>query len=545
MYMCMVTLKKREKSMSSSLCFVLFVFCVIFYCLLDSGGAYGAEYATRNYSGQNYTVINTITVSNPTNRSIANVRLTVPLMSKTDLGSWQSFVGDELNPAPETISVNADGGRDATYNIGRISANSSVTITQKFKVTNHAISSSFNFQNYNYSQADVNRVDAKYLQAEKGIESDNINIVSYAQSKTAGQSNPYLMAKTLFSDINLYLTYDDNITEHSALKALQTGRGNCVDYSYLYIACLRSLGIPARIYTGYLYSPDVHSASEYINYDGTVKLDKLKHNWVEFYVSGMGWVVADPTFTYYTLDAKNNKVKSVDWSRFSEITKENRLLTLYRGQDSGSVQYTGSTAPTVTYNSKLSVTDNISGFTDLVGHWAEEDVLALCNWSVPVVQGKTLDYFGVNDDITRAELVAIINRVLDYRSSLDSSQIKALAFSDVDSRHWAYSEIQKAVSRGYVSGFDDGTFQPNKAVTRAEMMAVLSSVANLPTKTGSPFADLEMSGYKWAKPAIENCYNAGLAKGITKNSFAPSQNLTRGEAAVFVNRWLSSGYYGE
>ena len=520
-------------------CFIFTAVCL--WCLVGSGSALAAEYKTNVSNGQNYTVINRITVSNPTNRAIDNVSVTLPLMSKDELGDWQTLVKEELNPIPEKIISNSDGGRDATYNIGRISARSNVVIEQRFQIINHALTYQLNFRDYQYDQADVDNIDSRYLQEEPGIEVNDPAIIYYARSKTQGQTNPYLMAKSLYSDINLYMTYDNSVTGHSAVKALQTGRGNCVDYSFLYIACLRSLGIPARIHTGYIYSPETHSTPEYINADGTIKMNSLKHNWVEFYVSGMGWIVADPTYTYYVGD-EEDMTKSVDWSRFAEITTKNRLIILYKGLDSASVTYSGSTAPTVSYDTRLSLAEDVSQFYDLAGHWAREDVMALCNWTVPVVYGKSEHNFGVNDSITRAELVAMINRVLDHRDGSSVSPVD-IEFSDVAASHWAYADIKKAVARGYVVGFPDGTFQPNKSVTRAEMMSIINNVANLPNRSGSPFTDLDESGYKWAKGAIENCYNAELAKGITTTAFEPSKFLTRGEAAVFINRWIKSSYY--
>ncbi len=519
---------------------ILLLCGMIFF--FSAAGAYGASYSTTNYDGKTFTIIHTITVTNPTNRVMTDVSVTVPLMSETDLGKWQTFIGEELSPAPDTIVTNENYGRDATYTIERIPAHGFVKLEQRFHVSNYAMTSAFNFQNYQYDASDVNKLDKKYLQPEPGIECDDVDIISYAQSKTAGNTNPYQIARILFSEVNLHLTYDNDLTEHSARQALLSGKGNCVDYAYLYTACLRAMGIPARIYTGYWYS-DSLLESEYLNSDGTIDLTMLKHNWVEFYVSGMGWVVADPTFTYYTVGADGENIKSIDWTRFASISNNNRLVTLYQGEDSGSVTYTGSTAPEITYDSRLSTTEAVSPFSDLIGHWAEADVIALCNWHVPVIIGKTDSYYGVNDSLTRAELVTLLNRVLDYEDPLPDDQLREIDFPDLSTEHWAYEDIQKAVTRGYVVGFDDGTFQPSKAVTRAEMVAILNNIAHLPNESGSPFMDLDINGYRWAKSAIENAYHAGLAKGITETVFAPAKELTRGEAAVFVNRWLNSDYF--
>lgn len=517
---------------------------VVVFVVMVGQSALAASYDTSLSRGQDYTIIHQISVSNPTNHSISNVTVTLPLISTDNTCIWQKFLGEELNPYPQSIKNNGSN-RDATYNIGTLSAGQSVQIEQRFKVTNYALNYKLNFNNYEYNPADISNINRQYLQAEPGIEVNSPDIVYYAKSKTQDINNPYLMAKSLFLDINLYMTYDNSVTSHSAVKALKTGRGNCVDYSYLYIACLRSLGIPARIYTGYLYSPDIHSTQEYVNSDGTINMSRLKHNWVEFYVAGMGWVVADPTFTYY-IDNNGVTTKSVDWTRFAEISYSNRLLALYPSEDSASTTYSGSTAPVVTYNTKLSLTEDVSKFYDLAGHWAREDVLALCNRSTPVVYGKSEHYFGVNENITRAELVVMLNRVLESPGATPTEIFQnksAVNFTDVATTYWAYAAIQKAVAAGYVVGFPDGSFQPEKPVSRAEMMSILNSICNLPDKSGSPFLDLDVNGYRWAKAAIENCYNANFVKGITNTTFVPDKSLTRGEAAVFINRWINSEYY--
>lgn len=529
-----------KKLLGGCFFFVLVVALVV----MVGQSALAASYGTSLSRGQDYTIIHQISVSNPTNRDMQNVTVTLPLISTDGTCIWQKSLGEELNPYPQYITNNGNN-RDATYTIGTLPAGDSVQIDQRFKVTNYSLNYKLNFNNYEYNEADLSKINKKYLQAEPGIEVNSPDILYYAKSKTQDINNPYLMAKSLFLDINLYMTYDNSVTNHSAVRALKTGRGNCVDYSYLYIACLRSLGIPARIYTGYLYSPDHHSTPDYINQDGTINMSRLKHNWVEFYVAGMGWVVADPTFTYY-IDNNGITTKSVDWTRFAEISSANRLLALYPSEDSASTTYSGSTAPVVTYNTKLSLTEDVSKFYDLAGHWAREDVLALCNRSSPVVYGKSEHYFGVNENITRAELVVMLNRVLESPSDeprINPQSQGTVNFTDVSDKYWAYAAIQKAVAAGYVVGFPDGTFQPEKPVTRAEMMSILNSICNLPNKSGSPFRDLDVNGFRWAKSAIENCYNANFANGITSTTFVPDKCLTRGEAAAFINRWIHSEYY--
>lgn len=62
------------------------------------------------------------------------------------------------------------------------------------------------------------------------------------------------------------------------------------------------------------------------------------------------------------------------------------------------------------------------------------------------------------------------------------------SFTDVSDTHWGYESIELAIQKGYVSGYPDGTFMPNKEVTRAEFMRMLVDALKLPhTEGGSPW----------------------------------------------------------
>ena len=80
-------------------------------------------------------------------------------------------------------------------------------------------------------------------------------------------------------------------------------------------------------------------------------------------------------------------------------------------------------------------------------------------------------------------------------------------------------------------------------MSRGELAAILATVAHLPQGSATPFTDLTQSGWSWCKNAVESMYSAGLAAGVTSDSFAPQQTLTRGEGAVFIYRFMQSSYY--
>lgn len=56
---------------------------------------------------------------------------------------------------------------------------------------------------------------------------------------------------------------------------------------------------------------------------------------------------------------------------------------------------------------------------------------------------------------------------------------QSFAFSDLDSLHWAYNNVMKAQEKGIVSGYDDGTFKPDKPLTREQFITMLTNALGL------------------------------------------------------------------
>ena len=108
----------------------------------------------------------------------------------------------------------------------------------------------------------------------------------------------------------------------------------------------------------------------------------------------------------------------------------------------------------------------------------------------------------------------------------------ASAFSDIGS-HWAKDAIEKMAGSGIVSGYSDGSFKPNKVVTRAEFAAMLVKVNNLPVASGKVFKDTANS---WAKDYISTAYAAGIVKGLSDTYFGADQPITREQMAVMVDK---------
>jgi uncharacterized lipoprotein YddW (UPF0748 family) len=105
-----------------------------------------------------------------------------------------------------------------------------------------------------------------------------------------------------------------------------------------------------------------------------------------------------------------------------------------------------------------------------------------------------------------------------------------IRFSDIQN-HWARLFIEGLATRGIISGFPDGTFQPNRAMTRAQFAAVIQKALPKPVKRPNvPFVDVPAT--HWAAAAIQNAYQTGFMSGYPGNRFLPENSIARMEALI-------------
>ncbi|MFM9328349.1 S-layer homology domain-containing protein [Paenibacillus mesotrionivorans] len=112
----------------------------------------------------------------------------------------------------------------------------------------------------------------------------------------------------------------------------------------------------------------------------------------------------------------------------------------------------------------------------------------------------------------------------------------AVSFRDL-AAHWAESDIKQAVELGIVSGYPDGTFKPDGAVTRAEFAVMLINALRPQEKLLNseplPFTDLEKIG-EWALNAVAQAVQAGIISGYEDGSFRPDARITRSEMVKMI-----------
>lgn len=131
--------------------------------------------------------------------------------------------------------------------------------------------------------------------------------------------------------------------------------------------------------------------------------------------------------------------------------------------------------------------------------------------------------------MTRAEMAQVLyNLLASYPPVTDGS------FSDVSAGAWYATEVNTLVELDVLSGYEDGTFRPNNAVTRAEFVTAVCKCFDLTDGADSGFSDV--SG--WASGYINAAVERGWIVGMGDGTFQPNANLTRAQVTPILNKAL-------
>lgn len=136
------------------------------------------------------------------------------------------------------------------------------------------------------------------------------------------------------------------------------------------------------------------------------------------------------------------------------------------------------------------------------------------------------------NNITRAEVATII-----FRLFTDETRAKYMttenSFSDVNANDWYNDAVSTVAKAGIVDGYEDGTFAPNANITRAEFATIASRFATGEYSSIVDFTDI--AGH-WAAENIKKAAALGWVTGYEDNTFAPDKKITRAEAMTIINR---------
>lgn len=162
--------------------------------------------------------------------------------------------------------------------------------------------------------------------------------------------------------------------------------------------------------------------------------------------------------------------------------------------------------------------------------------------------------FKPSNNITRAEIATIMAKaarfypelapngtVISYDTYSVGAQSLGNIFPDVKSTHWAAQFIQSSTQELKIfSGYPDGSFKPDKAITRAELATLVAKFLELPNikPLTNNFPD---TSTHWANNFIEEARRLRIINGYPDGTFKPDNNISRAEAVTMVNNMLYRG----
>lgn len=189
------------------------------------------------------------------------------------------------------------------------------------------------------------------------------------------------------------------------------------------------------------------------------------------------------------------------------------------------------------------------GFSDIDNHWAKNYVQELSSKSI--IKGYADGSFRPDDSMTREEAVKMIyeyalkNIGKSDNAGQNLKDIEAM-FSDIIKERWSYDSIKYLVSEDIVIGYPNGTFQPEREISRAEYAKIMyltlqkagivENIDNIEEQK-SKFSDAKRH---WAEKYISVMANKNIIKGYLNGEFRPDNNITRAEASSVMALTLNS-----
>ncbi|WP_148298890.1 S-layer homology domain-containing protein, partial [Paenibacillus pini] len=171
--------------------------------------------------------------------------------------------------------------------------------------------------------------------------------------------------------------------------------------------------------------------------------------------------------------------------------------------------------------------------SDLAGHWAEKQMQ---EWiGKGDLNGYTDGSVKPNKSITRSEFIALVNRMFK------NTETTPIHFADLPETNWAYTDISKAIKAGYLQGYENNTIRPNANVTRQEAASIISKVVGLKSgdlQSLNQYKDASQIS-AWSKDSVAAVVEKDIMKGYQDGTFAPQKILTRAEAVVLIDAALN------
>jgi hypothetical protein len=397
--------------------------------------------------------------------------------------------------------TNQTGLDDLTYvpkSADVVSATINFTATGKTGVTANATASRSGVVTVLYSKSAVDSIDYSVTSGEATLmnATDFDNIYKAIVASTSTSTSTSYSYKIQFLDVptngTLYANYTKNTTNGKVTGTALTSRNiNAFEFTN---RATGSSGIGKVAYvpsntTGDTLTYAVFKTDGTLQYIGTVNLG----------------IKTTTLSVSYTTGATGVSFKASDFYATTATASDGTTTTLSASQ---LITFTLPTSGTL-YRSGTPVAsgDKFAATADTAnGVYSINDV----TYVPDVASGSVQIPFTAQASSGGSKATGTVNITISGKT-----------FSDVATTHWAYSYISRLASEGVISGFPDGTFGPNNAVTYGQALKMVLLAAGYPTQT-------EPSGSDWASNYIRLAYSYGF---ISNSNIKSSDPVTRDEIA--------------
>jgi hypothetical protein len=192
------------------------------------------------------------------------------------------------------------------------------------------------------------------------------------------------------------------------------------------------------------------------------------------------------------------------------------------------------------------ITHTLSDFTSFIGRtleWETDgDEVSFANLTGVAYDPNTNSYFPV--PTLFVEENGTIKATL-YRQGFSYYTVikHDVAFQDIAEKHYAKSAIETLASKLIVTGYQDGSYQTGKRITRAEFAELLTRALGLTPKPENGVKFNDVNADDWFADSVGAAVKAGLVQGYSDNTFKANQTITRQEMAVMIAKALALGGY--
>ena len=227
-------------------------------------------------------------------------------------------------------------------------------------------------------------------------------------------------------------------------------------------------------------------------------------------------------FAAYSLNSEfgfegNNLFYSICFERISDAMPEIRIASESNTENFDIASPTGATLM------------NLNGIIDVAYELRGE----IFTEDAPINPEEPEDLFGETEYSGGVSLSGGMVNNESEQASDNKTETKKIVFSDVDKNFWAYEYIYKLAENKIINGYGDNTFKPNGNITRAELTKIAVTAKNLSLlEKRDQFSDSPVTA--WHNPYLITAFDAGIISGYPDGSFGPEKNITREDLCVVL-----------